>query len=85
MSSSEAKLSPTGQDNGNEGSVGAADKKKKEKKERKEKSIWRCFSQEADPTLEEEDSIGSAQDGWLLPSKEATFEGEPSGSRATLG
>lgn len=81
ISSSEAKLSPTGQ-NSNEESIGANNQKK---------AIWRCFSQEAPqvlltlPLRRRKECVGPAQDGWLLQSKEDTFEGEPPGSRATLG
>lgn len=69
MSSSEAKLSPTGQDNSNEGSVGADDQKKKE---RKEKSIWRCFSRKADPTLEEEEGVHKVSSGWVATAKQGS-------------
>lgn len=37
------------------------------------------------PLKRRKECRGSAQDGWLLQSKEAAFEGEPPGSRATLG
>lgn len=67
MSSSEAKLSPTGQDNSNEGSVGADDEKK-----RKEKSIWRRFTREADPTLEEEEGVHRVSSGRVATAKQGS-------------
>jgi len=37
------------------------------------------------PLRRRKECIGSAQNGWLLQSKEAAFEGEPPVNRATLG
>lgn len=74
MSLSEAKLSPTGQDNNNEGNVGANNKTKQKKRRKDNLEMFSLGGTPcaAETTLEEEEGVQRVSSGWVATAEQGS-------------